>query len=600
MEPAFRLEALPDTARDMLFKLLPYKQAARACLVSRSWNATLSLPLWSRLAFDDAHGGGSVTDAVVRGAIAKARGTLRNVTLPHASLLNVLDDARVSAALRSVEVKNDCDVNEARAVLFACTTLEELHIGLGMATEDMRTCTVLAVLNHRALRAKRLSFSGHTTRNLAQATQLFREIAGALSKHAGGLQSLDITLTTDFSNQALWAAGGAGCGFAHPARITLGEGLNAFVAALSSCTQLQHLHVPRLFSAAAFAHVARAIAQRPEPGSQPVRSYSVVRDDVPHYIGAVMEYLLPKLPKLSVLFMPSPNALSTDEDAVYPSLTPAECSDALGLLSDGLHGNTQLQELDVRYDANAMSGEDVHVFHDALATTRITHFALSGYTDAQCRSLAARLWPALQSLTLHQGEHAAGTLEVLLRAVDDAEVKDLCLRECGCDLPAVAAFLRHNTHLLALQITECRALPWLDDLAAALCSNRSLQALAIGSLRAEHIRAFDLVLRVNTSLRSLVIDEYIYANATELVATINALAASLKCNNTLNKLHLKLRMLQGLLRDAADADPAVAAAVTALRSVSRTPAAQPLTVVVDFCNPVYNPYGYGGYGEQWQ
>jgi hypothetical protein len=83
MEPAFRLEDLPDKACDALFALLPLKQAARACLVSRAWNATLALPLlWSRLVFDD-----TATAAVVRGAIAKARGTLHTVTLPQPFLL---------------------------------------------------------------------------------------------------------------------------------------------------------------------------------------------------------------------------------------------------------------------------------------------------------------------------------------------------------------------------------------------------------------------------------------------------------------------------------------------------------------------------------
>jgi hypothetical protein len=149
---------------------------------------------------------------------------------------------------------------------------------------------------------------------------------------------------------------------------------------------------------------------------------------------------------------------------LYPELTAAECSDALGLLSDGLRGNTQLQEktlpeIDVRYNYY-MSDEDAHVFHDALATTRITHLVVSGQTDAQCLSLAERMWPALQSLTVHQGQHATGTLEALLRAANDAGVRDLRLRQCGCDssLAAVAAFLQDNTQLFALQIQELGAL----------------------------------------------------------------------------------------------------------------------------------------------
>jgi hypothetical protein len=148
---------------------------------------------------------------------------------------------------------------------------------------------------------------GHATRNLAQETQLFRDIASAVSKHARALQSLDITLTADVTHdQDLWAAAAGGGGVLPPRITTLGEGLNALAAALSSCTQLRHVHVPRLFSAVAFAHVARAIARRPAtPGGTPpaaVCSFSVLRDDVPHYISAVMDLLLPTLLKLSVLF----------------------------------------------------------------------------------------------------------------------------------------------------------------------------------------------------------------------------------------------------------------------------------------------------------
>jgi hypothetical protein len=361
--------------------------------------------------------------------------------------------------------------------------------------------------------------------------------------------------------------------------------------------------MPRLFSAAAFAHGARAIAQRlaANPGSTPVRSYGILRDDVPHYTGAVMEFLLPTLLQLSVQFAPSADAPQTEEDGIYPELTPAECSDALGLLVDGLRDNTLLQELDVRYIAN-MSVEDVHVFHDALATTRITHLAVSGQMDAQCRSMAARMWPALQLLPVHHGEHGAGTLlEALLHAVNDAGVRDLCLRHCGCvSLAAVAAFLRGNTKLLELHIREHGALPWLVDLAAALCLNRSLQALVIGALHAEHIRAFDIVLRVNSSLRSVVIDEYIYEDAAELAATMNALAAALRCNSTLQKLHLKVRLSAPAYAvyppDNAATNPAVVAAIAALRSMSRAPAAQPLAVTVDFCN---NPASYdGAFGGQ--
>ena len=83
--PAFRIERLPDGARDVLFALLTRPEAARACCVSRAWNralCTAARHLWAELDFAAPFFPARVTREVVRGACAKARDALRAVTLP--------------------------------------------------------------------------------------------------------------------------------------------------------------------------------------------------------------------------------------------------------------------------------------------------------------------------------------------------------------------------------------------------------------------------------------------------------------------------------------------------------------------------------------
>jgi hypothetical protein len=85
------------------------------------------------------------------------------------------------------------------------------------------------------------------------------------------------------------------------------------------------------------------------------------------------------------------------------------------------------------------------------------------------------------------------------------------------------------------------------------------------------------------------------------------LAAALRCNSTLHKLRLNIRLAVrryafGGGDELTDPTihPAVAAAVAALRSMSRAPAAPPLAVTVVFCEPAgyYGGGGYGGGGEE--
>lgn len=96
VQSLFALEALPEEARDALAAHLTRCEVARACCVSRAWNAAFSAPhLWSVLDVTDALSFGRpdadapfkadrrpLTRAVVQGACAKAGLGLRDVTLP--------------------------------------------------------------------------------------------------------------------------------------------------------------------------------------------------------------------------------------------------------------------------------------------------------------------------------------------------------------------------------------------------------------------------------------------------------------------------------------------------------------------------------------
>ena len=110
-QPLFKIELLPDAARDALFALLRRDEAARACCVSRAWRAAFSgvaaAHLWADITFDEASFGelSVETSSVVLGAAAKAGAALRSLSaLPdrHVSLLPSL--ARAHPGLRCVRL----------------------------------------------------------------------------------------------------------------------------------------------------------------------------------------------------------------------------------------------------------------------------------------------------------------------------------------------------------------------------------------------------------------------------------------------------------------------------------------------------------------
>jgi hypothetical protein len=162
----FKLGELPAGVLSKLSALLPRDQAARACCVSKSWNAALSDPhLWKELTFDGMTLRTNNTfEAAVRGAMAKAGGALRSMaSLPAATLVaalrgsqSLVPDANwalARAALNFAHVEGDCDVSQALQVLHACPTLPELCVDLlCVKYEDFRWSAAAEILTHPALR----------------------------------------------------------------------------------------------------------------------------------------------------------------------------------------------------------------------------------------------------------------------------------------------------------------------------------------------------------------------------------------------------------------------------------------------------------------
>jgi hypothetical protein len=121
MPPAFRLEALPDAARDAIFEAVTRFDAARACCVSTAWNAALCRDaphLWAELDFtsyaqfeaaaDEPRKALRlrVTDKVVRGACGKERQALRAIKLYEGELADLLPELMTAyPSLRCVEFR---------------------------------------------------------------------------------------------------------------------------------------------------------------------------------------------------------------------------------------------------------------------------------------------------------------------------------------------------------------------------------------------------------------------------------------------------------------------------------------------------------------
>jgi hypothetical protein len=498
---------------------------------------------------------------MIRSCMAKAGAALRSVGPLYSYLLPALLEpsatrpcaswALARAAVTRVEVS--CGVEEARTVLQACPALQELRLHLSLyRNNELRDDATRNLLSHRTLRLT--SFSSYdVARFTPDSTQLLQLLAGVITEHSRSLESLRVSIRVVTTQPEQ--------------RARPGDVVDAFAAALASCTCLESASLPEMFAAPAFVVVARALAQCG------LRSFSVDANDMPHYIAGVMQCLLPSLTSLGIAFYSMPH----QSDYEGGTLGAAESAEALHLLTDGLQHNMQLRRLSVCYGGE-MEAADVDAFHAALATTQISELSLAQPSNEYLLSLAAHLPPQLQSLSVSKGWYASGTLATLLLAAKQTHVTQLSFSECPWDdamMAAVAALLDGNAHLRQLTLDTYGQLPSLGAVVDVLMANCSLQELNVGMLSDEDVRALACVLPVNSSLRSLSMNgstwwgggEYYGARPQAMATVMNDLAAALRCNSTLNKLQLCMRLTDE--DDEVYLVEAVQTAETALRSVAR-------------------------------
>jgi hypothetical protein len=122
------LVQLPPSLALRVFLLLPVNQRARACCVCRGWRAFLADPaLWTRLDLSS-FAKERLTDALLRGAAAKARGQLERLDLGlqlHAVTQTVLQEvlAANAGSLRELRLDVSCTLGAPQNVV---ETLAEL------------------------------------------------------------------------------------------------------------------------------------------------------------------------------------------------------------------------------------------------------------------------------------------------------------------------------------------------------------------------------------------------------------------------------------------------------------------------------------------
>ena len=99
------IDALPHTVALHIFALLPADARARAALVCRAWRDAIAEPsVWTRLDLSLASGVTvAVTDAVLRGAAARARGRVAYMVLPNKGRPGAADGFSMNALVEVVE-----------------------------------------------------------------------------------------------------------------------------------------------------------------------------------------------------------------------------------------------------------------------------------------------------------------------------------------------------------------------------------------------------------------------------------------------------------------------------------------------------------------
>ena len=143
--PLFRLELLPDAARDRIFALLRVDEAARACCVSRAWRSAFSgaavAHLRAELTFDSASFGplDVVSPTLVFAAVTQAGPGLRTLRAVPWSAVKMLPGlARALPGLRSVTLDGALGIEEEHRIdaLAVADAVPELHVEIDVDEHD--------------------------------------------------------------------------------------------------------------------------------------------------------------------------------------------------------------------------------------------------------------------------------------------------------------------------------------------------------------------------------------------------------------------------------------------------------------------------------
>jgi hypothetical protein len=416
--PLFHVDALPDEARDTLFRAFTYDTAARACCVSRAWNrafGTHARHLWAELVFDARHLGVPLTDAVVRGVAAKARDALTSITMPETLLFGphgqaggassglVLSLCASHPALTHVLLP-DADARVVREVLHASSTLTCLEVGrLWLSPEEVTYGDALAVLTHPALRVRRLHvhYCVMAAEQVGGPHGLLTVAAAAMQTQTDWLEAVSVT----WDNMVAYQVDDDGAPEEvinrHPTRAGENRGPNgvaAFVAAVAACGRLAEVNAPRMLTADAFSSVMEALVMHNSFTAERV-AISVEPVDGEHYLPAVLHHL-PRLARLSLVGAERFPHLADTDALAYDA--------AMRALAVHLPSAPALRHL-VITGGDSLSCDACAALFTAVAASGVTELELRGASAHQLRELArSGLPPGLTSLTVANAPASPG------------------------------------------------------------------------------------------------------------------------------------------------------------------------------------------------
>jgi hypothetical protein len=555
--PGLQLHLLPNAALDIIQGALSREEAAAACCVCVAWNRVLCTEArhaWARLDFAPPSFRRRVTAAVVRGACAKARDALTEVTLYDpiiaAAVLPALRDAHPRLACVTLLGEASLNGEQLAAALSGAGPAAgagafELRAGVMLTTAQREAG--LPLLRHASLRATSLSLHAVVRRHGNELALRVRQLADAVAAHAPTLRRLALRLYDGD----------------RPGLQRLPDDVTApLVAALRGCAHLRALSLPaRGLSAAAFDAVAEALAGAEAPleslcfdeiefGEEDEYGDEFGETDALAYLPAVLAHLLPRLTTLTLRERSLGGAAALV--AVAAALPRAAALTALTLRAAGPHSEARgalfeaLRALPLRRLEHSCDDVDLAPFAACLPVTLhelavFVPIAAHDYVvpaallGLGALAAAAAASPALHTLLLQRsapfvaadaGACAAALLAPgaapALRSLTVGSVEDYTVGD------PIAGALRHNTTLTRLDML-------------GVADDDSFLALAAA-------------LPHNASLRSLVLSGNMSVEEPLSVAAVDALAAGVAANAALRSLDITVDVLDDGLYQCADDD----------------------------------------------